>query len=141
MKASFTINRTIRAPAQKVFEAITDHRAYAEMTPMRKTTLDKEGTPAPNGLGAVRRLVLVGPAIVEEVVGYEPPGFFAYKALSGLPVREHLGEVRLREVGGATEMTYTVSFTALVPRTEPVVGLMLKQGIKQIVGGVAKRVE
>lgn len=141
MKASFTINRTIRAPAQAVFDAMTDHRAYQDMTPMRKTTLDREGVPAPNGIGAVRRLALVGPPILEEVVGYESPSFFAYKALKGLPVREHLGEVRMREVGGNTEMTYTVSFTALVPRTEPVIGLVLKQGIKQIIGGVAKRVE
>lgn len=140
MKAAFTINRTIRAPAQEVFDAITDHRGYQDMTPMRRTTLDKEGVPAPNGLGAVRRLALVGPPIVEEVVGYEPPTYFAYKALKGLPVREHLGEVRLRDVGGATEMTYTVSFTALVPRSEPVVGFVLRQAIKQIVGGVAKRV-
>lgn len=141
MKANFTIQRTIKAPVDKVFEALTDHRGYASMTPVRKSTLDKEGTPAPNGLGAVRRLVAVGPAIVEEVVGYEPNSFFAYKALSGLPVKEHLGEVRLSEQGAFTNMVYTVSFTALVPRTEPIVGAILKQAIGGLVRGVAKRVE
>ncbi len=141
MKASFTITRRINAPAQKVFDAMTDHRAYQDMTPLRKTTLDKEGVPAPNGLGAVRRLALAGPPIVEEVVGYEPPTFFSYKVLKGLPVKEQLGEVRFRDVGGATEMTYTVSFTAAIPRTEPVLKVVLKQAIKQIINGVAKRVE
>ena len=141
MKATFTINRTIRAPIERVFDKLTDHGGYAEITPLRKSTLDKEGTPAPNGVGAVRRLALAGPPIVEEVVGYERPTFFAYKALKGLPVKEHLGEVRLRDVGGATDMTYTVCFTAAVPRTEPVLSVVMRQAVGQIVKGVAKAVE
>lgn len=141
MKACFTINRTIDAPAERVFDALTDHRNYARMTPMRVSTLEKEGDPAPNGVGAVRKLGLVGPPIVEEVVGYERPTRFAYKALKGLPVKEHLGEVALRDVGGRTEMTYTVSYTAAVPRTEPVVGAVLKQAVGALVRGIAKSVE
>ena len=141
MKASFTINRTVNAPVERVFDKLTDHRAYAQMTPMRKSTLDREGTPAPNGVGAVRRLALAGPPIVEEVVGYERPTFFAYKAVKGLPVSEHLGEVRLRDVGGRTEMTYTVSFTAKIPRTEPVVGVVLRQAVGALVRGVVKAAE
>ncbi|MEJ7891069.1 MAG: SRPBCC family protein [Solirubrobacteraceae bacterium] len=50
MKASFTINRTIKAPVEKVFDAFTDHRNYARVSPLRTSTLEREGTPAPNGL-------------------------------------------------------------------------------------------
>lgn len=141
MKASFTIHRTIRAPVEKVFDAITDHRNYARVTPLRTSTLEKEGTPAPNGLGAIRKLGLAGPPIVEEVIGYERPSFFSYKVLKGLPVSEQVGEVRLRDVGGATELTYTVSFTARIPRTEPVLGAVQRQAIGQLVSGIAKSVE
>ena len=141
MKASFTFNRTINAPIEKVFDAFTDHRGYARMTPLRSSTLEREGEPAPNGVGAVRKLALAGPPIVEEVVGYERPTYFAYKALKGLPVKEHLGEVRLRDVGGATEMTYTVAYTASVPRTEPVVGAVLRQAVGALARGIAKSVE
>ena len=141
MKSCFTINRTIDAPAERVFDALTDHERYAEITPMRTSVLEKQGTPEPNGVGAVRKLGLVGPSFREEIVGYERPTFFAYKALSGLPVSEHLGEVRLRDVGGRTEMSYTVSFTARVPRTEPVVGAVMRQAIGGLVRGIAKSVE
>ena len=141
MKASFTLHRTFDAPIARVFDAFTDHRRYAEMTPVRKSTLDREGDPPPNGVGAVRRLAIAGPPIVEEITGYERPTFFAYEARKGLPVREHRGEVRLRDIGGRTEMTYTVSFTGLVPRSEPVVGLVLRQAVGGLVRGIAKHVE
>ena len=55
MKSSFTLQRTIKAPPGQVFDAFVDHRAYAEMTPMRKSSLEKEGEPAPNGIGAGKR--------------------------------------------------------------------------------------
>jgi uncharacterized protein YndB with AHSA1/START domain len=140
MKHSFTLNRTVNAPIGKVFDAFTDHRRYSDMTPMRKSTLEKEGDPAPNGVGAVRKLELVGPPIVEEVVSYERPGYFAYKAVKGLPVKEHLGEVRLSETGNdCTRVAYTVSYTPSLPG--PAVGLVLKQAINSLLRGIAKSVE
>lgn len=141
MKASFTIHRTINAPVEKVFDAFTDHRNYARVSPLRKSTLDREGTPAPNGVGAIRRLALAGPPIVEEVTAYERPSRFAYKVLKGIPVSEQQGEVRLRDVGGATELTYTVCFTAKVPRTEAVLAPIQRQAIGQLVSGIARSVE
>jgi uncharacterized protein YndB with AHSA1/START domain len=140
MKSSFTLNRTVNAPIGKVFDAFTDHRNYSNVTPMRKSTLEKEGDPAPNGLGAVRKLELVGPPILEEVVGYERPSYFAYKALKGLPVKEHLGEVRLSETGsGQTRVAYTLSYTPSIPG--PAVGLILKQAIGSLLRGISKSVE
>ena len=140
MKSSFTLSRTVNAPVGRVFDAFTDHRAYADMTPMRKSTLEKEGDPAPNGVGAVRKLSLAGPPIIEEVVGYERPSYFAYKAVKGLPVKEHLGEVRLSESGNdSTRISYTVSYTPSIPG--PAVGIVLKQAINALLRGIAKSVE
>ena len=53
----FTLTRTTTAPIEKVFDALTNHRGIADYMPLlRRSTLDREGTPAPNGVGAVRRL-------------------------------------------------------------------------------------
>jgi hypothetical protein len=119
----------------------TVHRNYAKITPMRVSTLEKEGEPAPNGVGAIRKLGLAGPPIVEEVTAYERPTHFSYKVLSGLPVKEQVGEVRLRDVGGRTEVSYTVSFTGKIPRSESVLGVVQRQAIGALVRGIAKSVE
>ena len=71
--ASFTLVREVKAPPQVVFDVLTDHRGYAAITPLRKVELEREGEPAPNGVGAIRALHSVGPPLREEVLVYEPP--------------------------------------------------------------------
>src|SRR5262245_56325532 len=93
--ASFTFTREIAAPPETVFEVLTDHRRYNELTPLRKSELEREGDPAPNGVGAIRKLTAVGPPLREEVIAYESPGRFSYTLLSGLPVRDHVVTVEL----------------------------------------------
>jgi hypothetical protein len=59
------------ASIEKVFDVMTDHRGLADYIWLfRRSTLDREGTPPPNGVGAVRRLASFGTTFVEEVVEY-----------------------------------------------------------------------
>ena len=58
--ASFTFEREVAAPPQTVFDVLTDHRRYAAITPMRKSVLECEGEPPPNGVGAIRVLARSG---------------------------------------------------------------------------------
>jgi uncharacterized protein YndB with AHSA1/START domain len=48
--------RRTAAPPQTVFDVLTDHRGYAEYTPLRRVELEREGDPPPNGVGAIRVL-------------------------------------------------------------------------------------
>ena len=125
--ASFTFTREIAAPPETVFAVLTDHRGYTELTPLRKAELEREGEPAPNGVGAIRRLTAVGPALREEVVAYEEPRRFSYKVLSGIPVRDHLGTVELTADGEGTKMVYAVR----THPTLPVIGFAVVGVTKQ----------
>jgi uncharacterized protein YndB with AHSA1/START domain len=139
--ASFTLTREIAAPPETVFAVLTDHRRYAEMTQLRKSEIEREGEPSPNGLGAIRRLTAVGPPLREEVIAYEPDERFSYKLLSGLPVRDHVGTVKLSAGGGGTEMVYAVRTQPTVPVVGPVVVAAVKQGVKSLIDGIAKESE
>ncbi|HWA52855.1 MAG TPA: SRPBCC family protein [Solirubrobacterales bacterium] len=140
--ASFTLTREIAAPTETVFEVLTDHRRYADMTGLRRSELEREGDPPPNGLGAVRRLVAVGPPLREEVIAYQPPARFSYKLLSGLPVRDHVGTVELTpNGGGGTKMVYAVRSQPTVPVVGGVVIAVVKQAVKNLIGGIAKESE
>ena len=59
--ASFTFTREIAAPPETVFEVLTDHRGYSELTPLRKSELEREGEPAPTGSGRSASCTAVGP--------------------------------------------------------------------------------
>lgn len=139
--ASFRYERRVAAPPEVVFDVLTDHRRYSELTPLRSSKLEREGRPAPNGVGAIRVLSAVGPPLREEVLVYEPSQRFSYKLLSGLPVRDHVGTVELRPVDGGTEVAYAVRTTPTVPLAGTAVVAAVKVGIKQLLGGVAKESE
>jgi uncharacterized protein YndB with AHSA1/START domain len=139
--ASFTLVRDVAAPPETVFEVLTDHRRYAEITPLRRSELEREGEPAPNGVGAVRVLRSVGPPLREEVIAYEPSSRFSYTLLSGAPVRDHVGTVELTPNGAGTKVTYALRTFPTLPLVGPLVVGVVKIGIKQLLGGVAKESE
>jgi uncharacterized protein YndB with AHSA1/START domain len=139
--ASFTFTREIAAPAETVFEVLTDHRRYSELTPLRKSEIEREGEPAPNGLGAIRKLTAVGPPLREEVIAYQPDERFSYKLISGLPVRDHVGTVELTPDGNGTRMVYAVRTQPTLPVVGAIVVAAVKQGVKGLVDGVVKESE
>ena len=139
--ASFTFTREVAAPAETVFEVLTDHDRYAELTPLRRSELERQGDPAPNGVGAIRKLTAVGPPLREEVIAYEAPSRFSYTLLSGIPVRDHVGTVELTSDGGGTKMVYAVRTQPTVPLIGPVVVAVTKQAVKQLVDGIVKESE
>jgi uncharacterized protein YndB with AHSA1/START domain len=140
--SNFTIERTIQARPDEVFSVLTDHRRYSELTPIRKSVLEKEGSPVPNGVGAIRKLSLVGPPMREEVVEYEVGKRFVYKLLSGLPVKDHVGTVTLsKSENGGTDLVYEIQTTPTAGPLGFAVVAGIKQGVKQLIGGVAKQAE
>ena len=139
--ASFTIVREVAAPPETIFEVLVDHRAYASITPLRRSDLEREGDPAPNGAGAIRVLGAIGPPLREEVLTYEEPRRFSYKLLSGLPVRDHVGTVELTPRDGGTQMTYAVRTMPTVPLVGAVVVGAVRLGVKQLIDGVSAEAE
>jgi uncharacterized protein YndB with AHSA1/START domain len=139
--ASFTLVREVAAPPEVVFDVFTDHRRYAAITPMRRSELEREGDPAPNGVGAIRALHSVGPPLREEVIAYEPPRRFSYRILSGVPVRDHVGTVELTPEGEGTRVVYAIRATPTLPLVGPVVLAVTRQAVKRLLDGVAAEAE
>jgi Polyketide cyclase / dehydrase and lipid transport len=139
--ASFTFVREVKAKPEIVFDVLTDHRRYAELTPLRKSELEREGVPAPNGVGAIRVVSSVGPPLREEVISYERPSRFSYKVISGAPIRDHLGTVLLEPASAGTKVTYAVKMTPTVPLVGSAVTGLTKLGIKSLLKGVVAESE
>jgi uncharacterized protein YndB with AHSA1/START domain len=139
--ASFTFVREVAAPPETVFDVLVDHRGYAGITPLRRSELEREGDPAPNGVGAIRVLGALGPPPREEVLTYEEPRRFSYKLLSGLPTRDHVGTVELTPADEGTTMTYAVRTMPTVPVAGAAVVGLMRFGVKQLVDGVSAEAE
>ncbi|HKP43178.1 SRPBCC family protein [Mycobacterium sp.] len=112
-----TSHATVVASIDVVWDTLTDHVGMSSWGPGVTVTMDEVGSAEANGVGAVRRIATPGPGpdIVEEVVTFQPPHVFAYKALSGTPFPGYTGEVRLTDEDSQTRITYTISSTATFP--------------------------
>jgi uncharacterized protein YndB with AHSA1/START domain len=139
--ATFTLVRQVEAPPETVFDVLTDHRGYADITPIRSAELEREGSPEPNGVGAIRALHAVGPPLREEVLAYEPARRFSYTLISGAPVRKHVGTVELTSQNGGTELVYAVRTMPTIPVVGFAVVAVVKQAIAQLLKGVVAESE
>ena len=104
------IQQRFDAPPERVFAAVTDHAGMSQWLDGVTVTVEKPGTPAPNGLGAVRRISARGLAIREEVVRWEEPSAMDYRVTGGAPLRDHLGELRVTPAGAGTLLDYRIRF-------------------------------
>ena len=129
MHISSTATATIKRPLAEAWAVLADHEGMSAWGPGIKVTLSTEGSPDRNGVGAVRRISTPGPTptIVEEITAFEPTRYLAYRALSGVPLRDYRGEVELTDQDGQTFVQYTVHADSRLPLVE-----------KAMVKGIAK---
>lgn len=139
--ASFTLEKTIAAPPSTVFEVLADHRGYSAISPIRSSTLEREGEPAPNGVGAIRVLKTVGPPLREEIVEFAPGERLVYRLLSGAPLRDHLGTVTLTEHASGTHASYRIDTTPTIPVIGRAAIPIVKTAVRRLFDGVAQEAE
>lgn len=125
--SELTTTLDIDAPAQLVFDGLTDHEAMARWPGISACRLIREGQPR-NGLGAIRAVTAMGLTLQEEVVRFEPPHRFEYRIIRGLPV-EHLGTVTVDDLPSGTRVTWHVRISSRVPLLSAVVARLLGRGL------------
>ena len=139
--ASFTLEADVNAPPEVVFDVLADHRGYAAISRLRKSELEREGEPAPNGVGAIRKLTAVGPPLREEIVEYVPQQRLVYKLLSGAPLRDHVGTVELSPAAAGTHVSYRIDTTPTLPVGKRVAVGVTRWSVKSLLDGIVRESE
>ena len=97
---------------------------------------EREGSPAPGGVGAIRRLGLPRLGSREEIVEYDRPHRLSYTVLAGLPVRDYRSTTTFESLAdGGTLIRWTSRFTPTVPGT----GWLIRRFLLTTLGSFAKR--
>jgi uncharacterized protein YndB with AHSA1/START domain len=110
------VTRTIPAPADEVFGLLADHAHYDRFRPIHGSELIREGDPAPNGVGALRRIKVRPLVFEEEVTFYEPPTRLDYLIVKlNIPFEHHGGSIVLTPDGYGTNVDWRSSFTVPTP--------------------------
>jgi hypothetical protein len=114
---TYEVRGRSHAPPSVVWPLVAEATRWKDWSFLTRTFLLREGSPEPDGVGALRRFA-VGPfGSCEEVVEFEPPTHLGYVARKGLPARSYRGDVVLQPDGSGTAITWTGRVEPLVPGT------------------------
>jgi hypothetical protein len=136
-QSSYAVSGHADAAPETVFEILADGSGWSRWAgPMIvKSWWEREGTPAPGGVGAIRALGMKHVGSREEIVAYDPPTHLAYTILSGLPVLDYRADVRITPDGTGTRIDWSGTFTPKVPGTGP----LLRMFLLATIGGFVRR--
>lgn len=113
---SIHVTRTIPSPPEPIFELLTDHANYERFRGINGSELIREGDPAPNGVGALRRIKSTPFRFDEEVTAYERPSRLDYVIVDlNVPFEHHGGSIRLSPDGDGTLVDWRSSYTVPTP--------------------------
>ena len=128
------------APPQRVWDVYTDHARWSEWSGLGSSSLETEGRPERDGVGAVRCLGNGPLRVWEEVVEFDAPKRMAYRVVrGGFPIANHLGEVSLEPDGSGTRLVWRCRFGSRVPGLAVPMRWLVTRMFRTALAGLARR--
>ena len=126
----YEVRAVTSAPPAAVWPLISESARWQDWSFLTRSFLLREGSPVPDGAGALRRFA-VGPfGSCEEVVEFEPPAHLGYVARKGVPVRSYRADIVLHPPGEGTALIWTASLEPLLPGTGRAVLALLRWSVQ-----------
>lgn len=137
--ATFTISRNLAASIEKVWSIAGDFTKSPG--PGIVIEIEKQGDSHTYGIGAERTITIGSVRVRERLESVNPGKAFAYKILSGAPMKNHLAMVEFIPRGSLTEIRWNVEFTPKIPGTGWIVGMVTKKAINRFIDEVEKGIQ
>ena len=137
-RLTFAVEARSLATPEEVFAVLADVPRWQEWAGpvVPRSSYARQGTDAPGGVGAIRRLGSGPLSSREEIVAYEPPRHLGYVLLNGRSRHDYRADVHLEPLPeGGTRICWSGSFRPPLPGT----GQLMLLGFRALVGGFARR--
>ena len=143
--ATATVTVTSAALPDVVWDVLTRSADWDQWSDLTNSVRERDGQDHPDGVGSIRTAWGAGLVqIREEVITFDPERHvYAYKLLSGLPIRDYTSTVTLEATGNGTTITWVPEGRAPLPLpgADQVVGLGMKLAMARTAGALARQAE
>jgi uncharacterized protein YndB with AHSA1/START domain len=129
----------VGAGPDRTWEVFTDHAGWSDWAGFGRVTLERTGQEHRDGTGCIRVLRGPGGVVREEVTEFDPPRRMTYRVLSGFPVRDHSGEVRVEPRGAGSRVTWSCRFTPRFPGTATLSRVIVALVFRRVLRRLAAR--
>jgi uncharacterized protein YndB with AHSA1/START domain len=134
MRFSLRFERPCSASASTIYDLLADPQRWPQwLTSARSATWEERGS--------IRRIVVSGLTMREQIIVAERPHHHAYTILSGIPVRDHRADVRIVPRPEGSVITWEASFSPRIPFTGPLIWLMLRASMPTMVNALVRGAE
>jgi hypothetical protein len=142
---SFEVTRTSRAPAAMLFRMETDGGHWADWAKplVVQSSWERQGDPAPGGIGAVRKVGLWPLLVREQTLEYEQDRRHVYGLIwPPSPAKDYRAEVIfVTNAAGGTQLRWSGSFIERIPGTGPMMLAALRRAIQFFSSRLVKAAE
>ena len=136
MPYAFEVVAHSTAPPERVWPLLADARGWSSWARFTHSELEREGSPEPDGIGALRAFGSGPVRSREEVVAFDEPLHLAYELRRGMPIKGYRADVTLEPDGDGTRITWSSHFErATVPGT----GAFYRWFLRTFIADTAKR--
>ena len=133
--AGYRLERTLSLPIEAAWKLLGNFR-QSPIAGM-ELVVEKAGDEKNHDVGLIRR-VTIGHMTVREVIeAVEPQHLIRYRVLSGAPLRDYVGTVRLHADGNRTRIEWTATMKPAIPLT----GFLTARISRNVVAGILDRFE
>ncbi|SPM27083.1 SRPBCC family protein [Mycobacterium terramassiliense] len=141
MRHSIRLERACAAPPALVYDILIDVERWPEwLSGARSAGWEKSDTSGTR-VGAIRRIVVSGLIMREEILVDDRPHHHAYRIVSGIPVTDHRADVHIREQAGGSLIVWRARFRSRIPLAGPLMWLLLRASMPRMAADLARGAE
>lgn len=129
------------AAPEAVWPLLADVTTWARWARFDEAVYEREGMPAPHGVGAVRRFRAGRLRSRETVLAFDPPAHLAYDYVGSLPFAGYRADVTLTPHGGGTRITWRSEFRGRYPLTGPLLRALVTRILRDVASRLARAAE
>ncbi|MGV3490443.1 MAG: SRPBCC family protein [Devosia sp.] len=126
-------------PREALVTRLLDTLGWTSWAGVSEAKIVQAGPSGPSSPGEIRQFLRGGVLGTEEVMAPVGDEVLRYRLISGLPLRDYVGEVRITEAKGRRHVVWQSQFTPPVPMTGWVFALGLRGFFDRLLAGLVGR--